>query len=82
MNVQQPLQDALRQRGAFGWISACAKLIKEHQILRRYLLHDGHDVLHMPGERGQALFDGLLIANIGKDLLKHRHFRADIRRKL
>ena len=81
-DVQQALQNRLRQRRALGRVSARAQFVEQHQIIRRHLVHDGHNRRHMPGEGGQALLDGLLVANIGEHLLKYRQFRPQIRRDL
>ena len=59
-----------------------AQFVEQHQIIRRHLVHDGHNRRHMPGEGGQALLDGLLVANIGEHLPKHRQLRPQIRRDL
>ena len=80
--MQQPGQNALGQRGAFGGIRSGAQFIKQHQVTGCHLMHDLHNIRHMTGEGGEALLDALLIADIREYLLKHRQFRSRIRRHL
>ena len=77
---QKALQDGLRQRRALGGVSTRAQLVKERQIARRDLLHDGDDVLHMAGKGGKGLLDGLLIPDVGIYMIKNRHLRAQLGR--
>lgn len=81
-DVQQSLQNRLCQCRALSRVSTRAQFVEQHQIIRRHLVHDGHNRRHMPGEGGQALLDGLLVANIGEHLLKYRQLRPQIRRDL
>ena len=81
-DVKQPGQDALCQRRAFGGVRARAQFVKQHQVPGRHLVHDLHDVRHVPAEGAQALFDALLVADIREHLLEHRQFRSQVRRHL
>ncbi len=74
--LKQPAQNSLSQRRAFGRVSARAKLVKEHKVVFAHRFHDGDNIGHVRGEGGQGLLDGLLIADIGKDILKHGKLRA------
>ena len=61
-------EHGLGQGGALGGIRAGAQLVKEHQVLFGDGLKDADDIGHMGREGREALFDGLLVADIGVHL--------------
>ena len=81
-DMQQPCQDALGQGSTFRGIRSGAQFVKQHQVPGRHLVHNLHDVGHMSGESGQALFNALLVSDIRKHLLKYSQLCSRIRRHL
>ena len=76
LDFEQRVQDHLSQRRAFCGVGARAQLVEQHQVPGRHLVHDGYDVGHVGGEGGQALLDGLLVANVRVHFLKGGKLRA------
>ena len=70
------LNDGDGQRRALGRVRAGTELIKQQQRPVVAVLEDAHDVRHVRRECGQRLLDALLIADVGHDLVEHRHGAA------
>ncbi|MPM54776.1 hypothetical protein SDC9_101556 [bioreactor metagenome] len=62
----------------FLGVGTSAQLIEQNQRFGAGVAQNAHDVGNVAGEGGKRLLDGLLIANIGKDVLKE----ADLRSRL
>ena len=77
MRIPWPVQvgkDGNRQCGTLGGIGTGSQLIKENQRLFIGLFPERNDICHMGGEGTQALFNALLIADIGKHFGKKCQF--------
>ena len=70
------LDDGDGQRRALGRVRAGAELVEQQQRPVVALLEHAHGVRHVRRERGQRLLDALLIADVGHDLVEHRHGAA------
>ena len=82
MHIQQGGKHRLRQRRALRRICARAKLVKEHERIRRHTLEDRDDVCHVTRKGGKRLFDGLLVADVRENIIKNSQLRAVFRRDL
>ena len=74
--------DSDSQRRALDRISARTQFVEQHEVALPAAVHDGHDGLHVRGERGQALLDALLVTDIGVNMLKQADFRLLVRRNM
>ena len=77
----EPLQDGLGESRALQGVRARAQLVKKDQRVLVRLLDDGHQVGHMGAEGGQALLDGLLVADVRKDLIEDGYLAPFLRRQ-
>ena len=70
------------QRCALGGVGARAQLVEEHQ---RTAVADGDNldnVLHVAGESGQGLLNGLLVADISQHCVEHADKAPVVRRDM
>ena len=74
--LQERIENRHRQRRALSRVGARAELVEQHQRARRDLIQNAHDVRHVRGEGRKRLLDRLLVADVGKYLVKNRKFRA------
>ena len=77
----EPFQDGLGKSSPLQGVRARAQLIEKHQGVLVRLLDDGHQVGHMGAEGGQALLDGLLVADVRKDLIEDGDLAPLLRRQ-
>ncbi|MNN35733.1 hypothetical protein D3C81_1495920 [compost metagenome] len=70
------LQNRDGERRSFGRVGARAKFIQQYKALRRHPAQNRDDVRHMAGKRTQALFDALLIPDIGVNRVKNAKLAA------
>jgi len=75
----QVQQDGARQGRAFLRVGAGAKFVQQHQRFGARAFKDAHDVGDMPGESGEGLLDGLLIADISKYVVKEAQLGTRLR---
>ena len=73
--LDQPLDDGLREAGALVGVGARRRLVQQHQRARPGRLHDRHQAPHVRRERGQALGDGLIVADVREHPVEHRQAR-------
>ena len=74
--------DSDSQRRALNRVGTRTQFVEQHEVALPAAVHDGHDGLHVRGERGQALLDALLVTDIGVNMLKQADFRLFIRRNM
>ena len=77
---EQVRQDRACQRGAFLRVRARAQLVQDHQRVLVGFLQDLDDIGDVPGEGGEGLFDGLLVADVCIDGCETGQFRAGLGR--
>ena len=77
----QTLQNGLRQRRPLQGVGARPQLVQKDQRVIVRLLDDGDQVGHVGAEGGQALLDGLLVADVGKDLVEGGDLAPLLRRE-
>ena len=70
------LDDGNGQGRALNGVGAGAQLIKQNQAVPVRLLQNGDNGLHVGGERGQALLNALLVADVRQHPLVHGHLAA------
>ena len=63
------LNDGNGQRRALGGVRARAELVKQDEAVFVADLEDLYNILCMRRERGKRLLDGLLVADVGENLL-------------
>ena len=71
-----------RQSRTLNRVGTGTQFVKQHEVALPAAVHDGHDGLHVRGERGQALLDALLVTDIGVNMLKQADFRLLVRRDM
>ena len=74
------LDDRDSQRRTLCRVGARAELVHQNERSRPDVAQDLRDVADMSRERRQALFDALLVADVGKDVFKHAHGTRLVRR--
>ena len=70
------LDDGDGERRALCRVGTGAELVEEDETVAVADLEDLHNILCMRRERGKRLLNGLLVAYIGINMLKHREFAA------
>ena len=65
------VEDRHRERRTLGRIGTGTELIEETETVAVGLAQDADGVRHVRGEGRQILFDGLLVTDVGEDLLEH-----------
>ena len=65
-----------RERRTLGRIGTGTELIEETETVAVGLAQDTDGVRHVRGEGRQILLDGLLVTDVGEDLLEHTELRA------
>jgi len=68
--VRQVQEDGTRQGGTFLRIGTGAQFIQQHQRFGACFLQDPHNVGNMSGKGREGLFNGLLIANVSKNVIE------------
>ncbi len=63
--------DGLGQRCPLGGIGARPQLIQQHQGAFVHPAENANNVGQMPGKGRETLLNGLLIANVGKDVIEN-----------
>ena len=76
------LQDGHGQGRALGGVGAGAQFVEEQQGTAVGLTQDIHDIGHVGAEGGQALFDALLVSDIGADPVEAGYLAALIHRDM
>ena len=71
-----------RQSRTLNRVGTRTQFVEQHEVALPAAVHDGHDGLHVRGERGQALLDALLVTDIGVNMLKQADFRLLVRRDM
>ena len=74
-------QDRACQRRPFFRIGPRPQLVDQDERFRRRRPQDPDNIRHMPGKCRERLFDRLLVADIGENVLENRKRRADRDRK-
>ena len=69
--LSRAFDDRNGERRALGRVGAGAELVKQHQRAVAAGVQNPDDVRHVRRERGQALLDALLIADVRHDLVEH-----------
>ena len=67
----QPFQNCNGQRRTFCRVCTCTQFVQQNQRVIAGLFHHFHNILHVRGEGGQALFDALFISDIRINLLEY-----------
>ena len=76
--VKQMGQDGTGEGRAFLRVGAGAEFVEQDERLGVGFFQDADDVGDVAGEGGEGLFDGLFVADVGKNVLEHRDFRARV----
>ena len=72
-------QNADCKRRALGGVCAGAEFVEKAKTFFADFRQNIHDVNHMRGKCAQTLLNALFVADVGKNVLKHRDFRALLR---
>ena len=78
VEVEQLLQQRAGQRRALGRVGTGAEFVQQDEGLRAGGLDDAHDVGHVRREGGERLFDRLLVADVGEDVVEDGDARAGL----
>ena len=70
------MQNRDGNRRTLRGVSSRSQLIEEAERIHVRLPENLHDILHVGGEGTEALLDGLLVSDIGKNLFEYRQLRA------
>ena len=74
------LQNSGSQSCALYRVGAGAQLVKENQTVGLDTVNNPDNILHVGRKGGEALFDALLVANVGKNIFIDRHHAGVCRR--
>ena len=75
--LDEPVEEAHGDGAALLRVGAGAELVEEYETLGAGLVRDAADDAHMPGEGGEGLVDGLLVAYVGVDRVEDREARLE-----
>ena len=76
------LDERIGERRTLGRVRARAQLVKQHERVAVTVGNDVDDILHVGGEGGQRLLDGLLVADVRQHLPEDGDGAAVVRRNV
>ena len=72
----QAVENGPAQRRALGRVGAGAQFVQQHQTVGVGLVEDVGDPRDVRAERAERLFQALLVADVGEDLVEDGHVAA------